>query len=39
MVSEYESGKRVLTPSMVKRFSQVLGVNLGALLAGHENAR
>ena len=39
MVSEYESGKRALTPSMVKRFSQVLGVDLGSLLSGYENSR
>ena len=39
MVSEYENGKRALTPAMVRRFSQVLGVDLVALLAGHERAK
>ena len=31
MISEYESGKRSLTPSMIKRFSEVLGVDFGRL--------
>ena len=39
MVSEYENGKRALTPAMVRRFSRVLGVDLMALLAGHERAK
>jgi len=33
MVSEYENGKRTMTPSMIKRFSQVLGLDSGRLLA------
>jgi len=33
MVSEYENGKRALTPAMAKRFSGVLGVDLVRLLA------
>ena len=38
MISEYENGKRALTPSMIKRFSEVLDVDFERL-AAHQQSK
>ena len=37
MVSEYESGKRVITRAMSKRFAEALGTDLNRLLANESS--